>query len=95
MFRRGKLIIIIIILPLHVEHAERSIQYGILFILSPVYEYSTLEYEHVPVSYRVHRAEYVNHIIVAASQECVSTSSAWRAQGRASHALCLAGSPMG
>jgi len=37
---------------LHVEYAEQRIKYGILFIFSPLYEYSHLEYEHVPVIYR-------------------------------------------
>ena len=37
------------IVSLHVEYAERSIEYGIRFIFSPVYEYSNLEYEHVLV----------------------------------------------
>jgi len=30
-----------------------------LFILSPVYEYSNLEFEHVPVEYSVYRAQYL------------------------------------
>jgi len=34
---------------LHVEYVERRIKYGILFIFSPFYEYSNLEYVHVPV----------------------------------------------
>jgi len=45
--------------------------------LSRVYEYSNLEYEHVPVSYRVHQAEYGIHIIVAASQEYVKRSTGY------------------
>jgi len=32
---------------------------------------SQLEYGHVPVEYRIHQAEYIIHIIVAASQEYV------------------------
>jgi len=34
---------------LRVEYAERSINYGILFICSPFHEYNNLEYVHVPV----------------------------------------------
>jgi len=34
---------------LRVEYAERRIQYGILFIFSPLYAYSHLEYEQTPV----------------------------------------------
>ena len=60
-------------LVLHVEYAERRIQYVIQFIFDPGCEYSNLEYEHVPVKCRVHRAEYVIHIRVAASQEHVNT----------------------
>jgi len=45
---------------------------------SPFYEYSDLEYVHVPVEYRVHQAEYVIHIRVAASQEYVNTYSTRR-----------------
>jgi len=63
---------------LRVEYAERSIKYGLLFIMSPFYEYSNLEYEHVPVGYRVHQAKYVIHILVAASQEYVNTYSTRR-----------------
>ena len=63
---------------LHVEYAERSIEYGIIFIFSPVYEYSNLAYDHVPVECRVHRAEYVIRIRVAASQEYVNTYSTSR-----------------
>jgi len=55
-------------------------KYRILFIFSPVYEYSILEYVHVPVEYRVHRAEYVIHICVAASQEYVNTYSTCRVE---------------
>jgi len=47
---------------LHVEYAERSIEYGIIFLSSPVYEYTNLDYERIPVYYRVHRAEYVIHM---------------------------------
>jgi len=57
-------------------------KYGLLFISSPFYEYSNLEYEHVPVYYRVvQQAEYVIHVIVAASQECVNTYSTCRHTG--------------
>jgi len=58
---------------LHVEYAERSINYGILFIFSLFYEHSNLEYEHVSVEYRFHQAKYLIHIHVAASQEYVNT----------------------
>jgi len=34
---------------LHVESAERRINYGLLFILRPFYEYNNLEYAHNPV----------------------------------------------
>jgi len=34
---------------LFAEYAERRIKYGILFIFSPFYEYTNLEYVHVPV----------------------------------------------
>jgi len=37
------------VLVLHVEYAEQRLKYGILFIFSPVYEYSNLAHEHVPV----------------------------------------------
>jgi len=60
---------------LHVDYAERRINYGILFIFSPFHEYSNLKYEHIPVYYRVHRAEYGIHIAVAASQEYVKQST--------------------
>jgi len=60
---------------LHVEYAEGSIIYGILFLLSLLYAYSNLEKEHVPVYYRVHQAEYVLQTRVAASQEDVNTYS--------------------
>jgi len=40
---------------LHVEYAERGKQYVILFIFTLFYEYSKLEYERVPVQYRVQR----------------------------------------
>jgi len=47
----GKLIIICgwSLIILRVEHAERRIKYGILFICGPFCEYSNLEYEHAPV----------------------------------------------
>jgi len=63
---------------LHVEYAERRRKYGILFIFRPVYEYSNLEYEHVPVEYRLHQAENGIHIRVAASQVYVNTYSTRR-----------------
>ena len=47
-------------------------KYGILCIFSPVCEYVNLEYVRVPVIYRVKQADYVIHILVAASQECVN-----------------------
>ena len=62
---------------LHVEYTERRIKYGIHFIFSPVYEYSTIEYERVAVQYRVHRAEDIIHFPVAASQECVNIYSTY------------------
>jgi len=63
---------------LHVEYAERSIQYGILFIFSLICEYTNLECVQVPVIYRVDQAEYVIHIRVAASQEYENTYSTRR-----------------
>jgi len=57
--------------------------YGILFIVSSFYEYSHLEYEHVPVYYRVHQAEYVIHL-VAPSQIYVNTYSMCRETGACS-----------
>jgi len=39
--------IIVVFLP--VEYAEQRTKYGILFIFRPFYEYSDLEYVHVPV----------------------------------------------
>jgi len=65
-------------LTLHVEYAKRRKAYGILFIISPFHEFSNLEYVHVPIEHRVHQAEYVIHIRVAASQECVNTDSKCR-----------------
>jgi len=53
-------------------------KYGILFIRSPFYDYSNLECVYVPVEYRVHQAEYVIHIRLAASQEYVNTHSTRR-----------------
>jgi len=58
-----------------VEYAERRINYGILFLFRPFYECSIPEYEHVPVLNRVHQAEYIIHIRVAASQKYVNTYS--------------------
>ena len=60
---------------LYVEYAEQRVKYGILFIFSPIYEYSHVEYEHVPIYYRVHQAEYGIHIIIAVSQEYVKQST--------------------
>jgi len=60
---------------LHVEYAEQSIKYGILFIFSLFYEYINLEYVRICVIYRVNQAEYVIRIRVAASQEYVNTSN--------------------
>ena len=37
------------VMVLYMELAERRINDGILFVFSPFYEYSHLEYEHVPV----------------------------------------------
>jgi len=34
---------------LHVEYAEPSTPYGILFIVSLIYEHNNLEYEHDPM----------------------------------------------
>ena len=52
---------------LHVEYAGGR-KYGILFIFRLFYEYSNLEYVHIPVTYRVNQAEYGIRILVAASQ---------------------------
>ena len=71
---------------LHVEYAGERIQYGILFIFSLLHEYSNLESVHSHAIYRVHQAEYIIRVLVAAPQEYVNGPS---------HALCLAGSPMG
>ena len=58
---------------LYVEYAKGRIQYGILFTFSLFYEYSNLEYVHIHAIYRVNQAEYVIHVLVAASQEYVNT----------------------
>ena len=63
---------------LHVEYAERRRKYGIIFIFSPLYEYSNLDYVRVPVIHRVHQAESVIHMRVAASQEYVNVYSTRR-----------------
>jgi len=42
-------------------------KYGFLFLFSPFCEYSNLNFENVPVKYRVHQAEYGIHNRVAAS----------------------------
>jgi len=60
---------------LHGEYAEGRTKYSILFIFSLFYEYSTLEYAHIHVIYRVDQAEYGIRILVAASQEYVNTYS--------------------
>jgi len=75
--RRGKLKLIII---QHVEYAGGRIQYGILFIFRLFYEYSNLECEcvHSHVICRVHQAEYLVHVLVAASQKYVNTCSTRR-----------------
>jgi len=54
---------------LHVEYVAGRIKYGILFISSLCYEYSSLEYVHTHVIYRVDQAEFVIRILVAASQK--------------------------
>ena len=64
---------------LHVEYAERRSEYGILFIFYNLFcEYINLAYVRVPVIYKIHQAEYVIHIRVAASQESVNTYSTRR-----------------
>jgi len=63
---------------LHVEYAEQRLKYGILFILSPFYEYIYLTYVRVPVISRVNQSEYVIHVLLAASQEYVNTYSTRR-----------------
>ena len=68
--------------PATVEYAERGKEYSILFILSLLYEYTPLEYVRIPVIFRVHQTEYVIHILVAASQEYVSTYSTRRVRLR-------------
>jgi len=60
---------------LHVEYAGGRTKFCILFIFRPFDEYSTLEYVHIHVIYRVHQAEYGIRILVAASQEYVNTYS--------------------
>jgi len=47
-------------------------------MFSPFYVYSNLEYEHVPVKYRVHQAEYGIHTLMAAPQEYVNIYSTRR-----------------
>jgi len=61
-----------------VEYAEGRIKYDLIFRFRPFYEYSNLEYEHLPVECGVHQAEYVIHTRVAASQEYVKTYSTRR-----------------
>ena len=48
------------------------------FLFNLFYEYINLAYVRVPVIYRVHQAEYVIHILVAASQEYANTYSTRR-----------------
>jgi len=63
---------------LHVEYAERRIEYCILFIFSLLYEYFNLECVHIHLMYRVEQAEYVFHIRVVAPQEYVNIYSTRR-----------------
>jgi len=58
-----------------VEYAGGRIKYGILFIFSLFHEHSNLEYVHIHVICRVHQAEYVIRVRVAASQKYVNTYS--------------------
>ena len=60
---------------LHVEYAERENVYGILFRCSLFCEYVHLEYICIHVIYRVHRVEYVIHILVVSPQEYVKRST--------------------
>ena len=62
--------------PRDLVHLPRGLRVNPRFSL--IYEYSNLEYEHIPVEYRVHQAEHVIHIRVAASQEYVNTYSTRR-----------------
>jgi len=71
---------------LHVEYADRGTEYGILFIVSLLYEYSNLEYVDIYVIYRVNQAENGIHVLMAASQEYVNTYSTRRAANPASSA---------
>jgi len=63
---------------LHVEYAERRIEYGILFIVSLLYEYTNLEYVHIYVICRVGQAEYVIHSRVVTPQEYVNINATRR-----------------
>jgi len=63
------------VFPLHVEYAERGIEYGILFIFSLFCEYIHLEYM---VIYRVDQAEYLTHMLAVAPQEYVNSYSTRR-----------------
>jgi len=63
---------------LHVEHAERGREYGILFTVSLFGEYSNLEYVDIHVIYRVNQAEYVIHMFRVAPQEYVNIYSTRR-----------------
>jgi len=60
---------------LHVEYAEREKEAGILFMLSLFFECIHLEYVRVRVISRVNHPEFVIHILVVASQECVNIYS--------------------
>ena len=59
------------VVSLRVEYVERGKEYGILFIMSLFCDYIQLEYVRIHVIYRVHQAEYVIHILLAASQKYV------------------------
>jgi len=62
---------------LHVEYAERRIEYGIIFSFS-LYEYTHLEYVHIHVIYRVNKEKYAIRIPTAAPQEYLNTYSTRR-----------------
>jgi len=64
---------------LHVEYAERGLEYGILFIFSLLCEYIHLEYVRIHGIYRVKQAEHVIHILVVAPQEYMNIYSTRRA----------------
>ena len=60
---------------LHVEYADRGIEYGILFMFSPLCEYTHLEYVRIHVICRVNQAGYGLHILLVAPQEYVNIYS--------------------